>query len=140
MTWAVNDQEFESVTRLSAEARYDYFIKRAASFGELWGLVEDDPEARSGTSFLFVEGPAEWWYMPVWPHPRFAEAWADAERREARPQAIDVDAWVTYWTQRAVADGIKPLVFPAREDPGHLVGPRELQRDLLEELSLFEAE
>jgi hypothetical protein len=140
MAWMVNDQEFESVIRLSPEERYDYFIKRAASFGEVWGLVEDDPEARSGTSFVFVEGAAKWWYMPVWPHSRYAEAWAEREHPGARPQAIDVDAWVTHWTKRAVADGIKPLVFPTPEDPGHLVGPRELQRDLLEELSLFEAE
>lgn len=140
MAWTVNDPEFESVTQLAPEARYDYFVKRAAGFGELWALLEEDPEARSGTSFLFVEGPAKWWYMPIWPHPRYAEAWAERERPGAQPKSIDVDAWVTYWTKRAVADGIKPLVFPTLEDPGHLVGPRELQRDLLEELSQFEAQ
>lgn len=37
---------------------------------------------------------------------------ADRERPGARSQSIDTDAWVTYWTRRAVADGIKPLIFP----------------------------
>jgi hypothetical protein len=76
----------------------------------------------------------------VWPHQRYATAWAEGEDPEARPHAIDVDQWVTYWTRRAVEEGIKPLVFATPGDAGHLVGARELQRDLLEELAKFEAE
>lgn len=140
MVWTVSDEEFGSVTRLAPQDRYQYFIKRAADHGELWALAEDDPEARSGTSFLFLQGPAGNWYLPVWPHERYAATWAAARKEGARPSAIDVDGWVTFWTRRAIDDGIKPLVFPTPDDPGHLVGARHLQRDLLEELSKFEAQ
>lgn len=127
------------MTRLAPQARYEYFVKRVADRGELWALTRDDPEARSGTAFLFVDGPGGRSYLPVWPHQRYATAGAQGDALEARPLAIDVDQWVSYWTRRAVEDGIKPLVFPTPDDAGHLVGARELQRDLLEELAKFEA-
>jgi hypothetical protein len=41
MSWAVNDAEFEHVLALSAPRRYEYFIKRSAGHGELWGLHGD---------------------------------------------------------------------------------------------------
>jgi hypothetical protein len=41
MSWEVNDKEFESVLALSAGLRYEHFIKRSASHGELWGLHGD---------------------------------------------------------------------------------------------------
>jgi hypothetical protein len=140
MTWTVKDEEFEAVTHLAAEARYEYSVKRAASHGELWALTRDDPEARSGTAFLFVEGPAGRSYLPVWPNSRYAAAWAEGKHPDAQPHAIDIDDWVTFWTRRAVEDDVKPLVFPIPDDPGHLVGAREFQRDLLGELSSFEAQ
>jgi Protein of unknown function (DUF2750) len=140
MTWTVHDEEFEAVTSLAPEARYEYFVKRAADQGEVWALTREDPEARSGTAFHFVDGPAGRLYLPVWPNPRYAAAWAEGEIFQARPHAVDIDHWVTYWTRRAVEDDVKPLVFPTSDDPGHLVGARELQRDLLDELAKFEAE
>ena len=41
VTWDLGDQEFESVRALSAQKRYEYFIKRAASHGELYGLRDE---------------------------------------------------------------------------------------------------
>jgi hypothetical protein len=41
MSGDVNNAEFESVLALSAPRRYEYFIKRSAGHGELWGLHGD---------------------------------------------------------------------------------------------------
>jgi hypothetical protein len=38
VTWVVNDEEFGSGLALPANGRYEYFVKRAASHGEVWGL------------------------------------------------------------------------------------------------------
>jgi Protein of unknown function (DUF2750) len=111
-----------------------------ADSGRLFAVVKPDPESRSGPAFVFVEGPAGRWYIPIWPHERYAAAWAESGKPQTRPQPIEVDEWLTFWTRRAIQEGIRSLVFPTPEDAGHLVGARDLQRDLLEELSLFEAE
>jgi hypothetical protein len=37
MGWEVDNEEFESVLGLPGIARYEYFVKRAASHGQLWG-------------------------------------------------------------------------------------------------------
>ena len=50
MSWQLNEQEFESVLALPAKNRYEYFVKRSASHGELgglhgvrgWVMAEDD--------------------------------------------------------------------------------------------------
>jgi hypothetical protein len=42
MGWEVNDQEFGAVLELRGNRRYEYFVKRAASHGELWGLHGND--------------------------------------------------------------------------------------------------
>jgi hypothetical protein len=41
MSWDIRDQEFEAVQALPAPKRYEYFIKRAASHGELYGLRDE---------------------------------------------------------------------------------------------------
>ncbi|WP_079508607.1 DUF2750 domain-containing protein [Mesobacillus jeotgali] len=34
----MNSKEFEAVIRQPAEVRYEYFIKKAADYEEVWGL------------------------------------------------------------------------------------------------------
>jgi hypothetical protein len=41
VAWEVNDEEFTSILALPANRRYGYFVKRAASHGEVWSLRGD---------------------------------------------------------------------------------------------------
>jgi Protein of unknown function (DUF2750) len=60
MSWAVNDAEFEHVLALSAPRRYEYFIKRSAGHGELWGLHGDG-------GWVMAEDDDGRTLFPVWP-------------------------------------------------------------------------
>jgi Protein of unknown function (DUF2750) len=86
MGWKVNDAEFESVLALAGRVRYEYFVKRAASHGQLWGL-------RGDGGWVVAEDNDGNQHFPVWPHQRFAEACATGPWRGEEPVPLDVDEW-----------------------------------------------
>ena len=68
MSWQVNDAEFTAVLDLPAPRRYEYFVKRAASYGRLWGLrggggwvIAEDDDRRSALSGLASSRFARRW-------------------------------------------------------------------------------
>jgi len=128
--WDVNDQEFRSVLQLSGNRRYGYFVKRASSHGELWGL-------RGAGGWVVAADDEAVPHLPVWPHPRFAEACATGPWTAEQPGAIDIDEWVEGWLP-INRDGMRVAVFQTPEDQGVSVGTERLKRDLEDELSQFE--
>jgi Protein of unknown function (DUF2750) len=127
----VNDQEFRAVLKLPGSERYGYFVKRAASHGELWGLRSDEGWVVAGDD----EGNP---HFPVWPHARFAEACATGPWEGEKPVEIDVDEWLEGWLPNLERDGMRVAVFQTPEDHGVSVGTERLKRDLEDELSQFE--
>ena len=130
MSWAVNDAEFESVLALSAPRRYEYFIKRSAGHGELWGLHGDG-------GWVMAEDDDGRTLFPVWPHPRFADACSTAAWADGTPQAIDIDEWVEAWIPQLSNQGFGIAVFQTPSDRGVAVPPDRIKRDLEDELSQF---
>jgi hypothetical protein len=131
MAWEVKDQEFRSVLELPGSRRYGYFVKRAASHGELWGL-------RGDGGWVVAADDDAVPHFPVWPHPRFAEACATGPWAGEKPAAIDIDEWVEAWLANLERDGMRVAVFQTPEDQGVSVGTGRLKRDLENELSHFE--
>jgi Protein of unknown function (DUF2750) len=131
MPWDVNEQEFRAVLRLPGNERYAYFVKRAASHGELWGLRGDE-------GWVVAEDDEGNPHFPIWPHPRFAEACANGPWKGEKPLAIDVDEWVEGWLPNLQRDGMRVAVFQTPGDHGVSVGTERLKRDLEDELSQFE--
>jgi hypothetical protein len=129
--WEMNDEEFESVLALPANRRYEYFVKRAASHGELWGL--------RGAGGWVVAGDDEGnKHFPVWPHPRFAEACATGPWDGEKPVAIDVDEWIEAWLPKLEEDGMRVAVFQKPDEQGVGVAPERLKKDLESEVAEFE--
>jgi Protein of unknown function (DUF2750) len=128
--WDVNEQEFRSVLELPGNQRYGYFVKRAASHGELWGL-------RGEGGWVVAEDDEAVPHFPVWPHPRFAEACAAGPWAGERPAAIDIDEWVEAWLSNLERDRLRVAVFQTPEDQGVSVGASRMRRDLEDELARF---
>jgi hypothetical protein len=70
MELELKEEEFDSVRRLPARERYKYFIKKAADSQTVWSLWNN------GWALL---GDDEGEAVPVWPHAKFAEAFALGE-------------------------------------------------------------
>jgi hypothetical protein len=131
MAWEVNDQEFRSVLELPGSRRYAYFVKRAASHGELWGL-------RGEGGWVVAEDDEAVPHFAVWPHPRFAEVCATGHWAGEKPEAIDIDDWVEAWLPNLERDRMRILVFQTPDERGVSVDSERLKRDLDDELSQFE--
>ena len=131
MTWKVNDEEFRSALLLPASRRYAYFVKKAASHGEVWGL-------RGEGGWVVAADNEEIQHFPVWPHARFAEACAEGPWAGEQSVAVDIDEWVEAWLPKLGEDGMRVAVFQTPEDQGVGVAPERLKRDLEDELAQFE--
>jgi hypothetical protein len=131
VTWNVDDKELESVFALGAAERYRYFVARAARYGEVWSLRDDN-------GWATAEDDSGGSLFPVWPHRRYAETCAVGDWEGLAPRSIDVDEWVTAWTPKTKKDGLKIVVFPTPDETGVIAEPDQVAGDLDKELEQFE--
>ncbi|HEY2585405.1 MAG TPA: DUF2750 domain-containing protein [Tepidisphaeraceae bacterium] len=133
MSWELRDKEFESVIKLGAPARYEYAIKRIADRQEVWSLWEN------GWVLLGADDGRE--MVPVWPHARFAAAYAVGDWADREPRAIELSAWIDRWIPGITRDGRAVAVFPTRTadaNRGTVVEPEQMLQDLRGELDMVE--
>ena len=131
MTKSVSDKEYEGVTSLPAPERYSHFVRQVADFGEVWSLRSDD-------GWVATADDAGQSAFPVWPHRRYAEAFATDAWAEAAAAAIPLDAWLERWLPGIAGDGRLVAVFPVAPARGVMVTPERLQADLRQEMQRYE--
>ena len=127
----VNDKELAAVIALSGPDRYGYFVRTVADSEELWTL-------RSADGFALVAAADERELVPVWPHRRFAEAWAEIQRKGAEPAVVSLERWFEAWTTGLKKDDRGVAVFPVPNGQGVVVTPDQLHEDLSAECSQYE--
>jgi len=129
----ISDAEFRGVTALTGPERYSHFIRQVADFQNVWSLrtpagwvsMGDDAGARS---------------IPVWPHRRYAEAFATGDWSDAEAAPIEMADWMECWLPGMASDGVQVTVFPVvtQKIQGVMVPAQQLQRDLELELEQYE--
>lgn len=129
--YRLSDQQFEAVRKLSVEKRYVHLVKRAGAMGELWSLRAED-----GWVVGADESGRE--FVPVWPHPRYAEAAADGAWATATPAPISTSEWLERRTADLTRLSRLVGVFPVEGGPNAVIDPEAFAADLLEELALVE--
>jgi hypothetical protein len=77
-------------------------------------------------------------FVPVWPHPRYAEDEATGDWEDSTPALIDVHDWLDTWTPNLVVDKRLVGVFPVHGQEQAVIEPSEFAADLRDELSLVE--
>jgi hypothetical protein len=125
MSYPLDPAQFQRVSRLPASPRFDEFVNRVCEHQQVWGL-------RSANGWAVVDAEGDDCF-PVWPHPDFAAAWAVNDLADCKPQAIDLDAWLSRWTPGMDKDGTLVLVFPTNDDDdeGLVMSASELEDALL---------
>jgi len=131
MPRVINDKQFESVSSLPAAERYSHFVRQVADWQEVWSLRSSDGWVLLGDS----EGHE---YFPVWPHARYAEAFATDGFAGAQPTSIPLDDWLARCLPGLVSDGFSVAVFPVTPCRGVTVGPEQLRADLERELQNYQ--
>lgn len=127
MTYTLSPKEFHSVSGMSAEERFDYFVDAIIKSKEVWTLSSDQ-----GTVLMSSEGED---CLPVWPHPDFAEQWVSGDWSDCTAMSIDLGVWLERWLPGMDEDGIALAVFPGTEEEGIVVTAKEMRKTVLAQQS-----
>ena len=127
----MNRKQFDSVVSLDAPKRYQHFISKIADWEEVWSLKNTE-------GFVGMADDNGNECIPFWPHPDYAEALANIEWNDCKPEKIPLDAFIGKWLPGMEKDGINVAVFPTPESKGIMVNPKQLKTDLEAESKQYE--
>jgi hypothetical protein len=123
--YAVNDQEFEAVLGLDAPQRYEHFLKRICDTERVYLLVDGDQLV-----VLSDENGGAPDQLPLWPHPRYGEAYRD-EFGGAPLGEMGLEELVERALPSLAEDGVDIAVFPTPKGESPVVPPTRLRDDVL---------
>jgi uncharacterized protein DUF2750 len=130
MTYDLSDEEREGVLAADDDKQYAYFVKKVADWGEAFVLAKDD----TWPSVVDDDGTS---YLPVWPHPGFAEESVSGEWAQHEITPVEVHKFLDVLENlHAKGDGLAMFRQPDRGFIG--VKPGELLEDLTGELDRIE--
>ncbi|KEH85352.1 DUF2750 domain-containing protein [Clostridium novyi] len=104
----MNKKEFEAVLKVSAEIRYEYFIKKIVDYEEIWGLYDN------GWVTTIDENKRV--LIPLWPKKEFAEYCARNEWKETTAKSIDLYEFIEEWIPEMKKDKQSTSIFWNNKD------------------------
>ncbi|MDR3003753.1 MAG: DUF2750 domain-containing protein [Acidovorax sp.] len=130
-SYSLHRQQFQAVSALASHQRYRHFIARVSDWQHVWGLKHEDGWVTASDNNGNLASP-------FWPHPDYAMACTGREWAGNSPASIEVHHFLNRWLPGMEKDGLLVAVFPTPTMQGAVVAPRQLQRDIEEELSRLE--
>lgn len=124
----MDNKELEAVIKLSAQKRYEYFIKKIVDFEELWGLYDDGWAMTSDDNKNMM--------IPFWPKKEYADFCAIGEWRGYTSESIDLYEFINKWLPDMKVDNIKPSIFFNNENSA-VIEVEKLIGDIEEELENY---
>lgn len=104
MSYKIHPKELENVFALNSRKRYEHFISKVCDWEELW-ILENDEE-----KFLIECPEPHVKYVPVWPHPEYAEAY-EKDYKVYSPAKIELSSFINNWSPGLNDDGIRSECF-----------------------------
>lgn len=125
----VSKQELETVTALSPEKRYNYFVKRICDWEQVWTLYEDDyivlNEAKNGKLYILL-----------FPFKDFAEHYATNTRgmKGVSYKSFEINEFLETIIKKLQANNVSnALVFPVANGYGLNVSMTDMVKDIQSE-------
>jgi len=131
MPYRMNAQQFENVLALSSEDRFIHFIGKVADWQELWGITIDD-------NWMIPKKPDGPNYIPVWPHPEYAEKVSNDRYPESKTKKLEVVDFIENWIPIFDENNVTIAIFPDREWVFWAMKPNELGQSLNDEIAQYE--
>lgn len=131
MSWKISDEEFTAVLKLKEINRYEYFIKKVSDWEELWSLSNNE-------GWVLASDNQGRYFIPVWPHHRYAQACAQGVWEDCQPKSIELDSWLERWIPGMMNDHRIISVFPTPNNKGYLVEPDKMEVDLMTECENYD--
>lgn len=123
MNNVLTEQQIETVSNMSEEALYRYFIEQTVERQQVWGLRDEDGFVQLGTNGQVC--------LPVWPHEELALQCAMDEWEGCEPVAIPVQLWASHWLANMNKKGAWLTICPNEYDMCLVCEPLDVQRDTL---------
>lgn len=118
MSYELTETERNAALQLNADYRFDHFISKLVEHEELFVLTDEH-----GVMMLTTEDED---CIPVWPHPEYAQAWAEGEWAECKPQSITLKVWLERWVEGMEQDELCVAVFPTPDQEGIVLEPADV--------------
>ena len=122
MTEPLTTQQLDAINAMSAEQRYDEFVRDVIEWQAVWSLSSEQ-----GWAIISDDGDE---YLPVWQHTDLAALWATGGYSDCQPKMIPLNEWLEKWLPGMDKDGIMITVCPDVEGEGIVVSAAELLEDL----------
>ena len=130
MSWNVNDAEFNAVLALDTAMRYSYFIGHVTDWEEVWGLRNE-----AGWALVGNDDGVE--AIAVWPHERYASAYATGELQDCQPASISLNDWMETWLPNMAKDGTHVAAFVLPGGKGPIISAEVHLTDLTDECEKY---
>jgi hypothetical protein len=122
----IDANQLKAVVTLPAPQRYEYFIKRVAQTGEVWGLYRNGWALATKDDGTLV--------FALWPEREFALLCAEFEWEGYEPQAFALRELLDELLPQLQQDGLLPGIFRTPGSKGVMPSPGLLRVDLQDEL------
>ena len=129
MTYELNQKQFESVMALPDVKRFEHFISRIVDWEEVWSL-------KSPSGWATVHSKQRL-CVPFWPHPKYAEAFANGEWSGYIAEKIELDDFLKKWLPGMKKDNNLVAVFPNLGMQGIVVEASRVLVAINEELEKY---
>jgi hypothetical protein len=125
----LSEKEMEAVLKLPGPKRFDYFVKKVADFGKVWGLFD------KGWAMAGDDNGQE--VLLLWPAKQYAQLSAVKDWASFQPMEISLEEFLNEWIPQMVKRNERIGVFLAPDGKGVISEPSELNTSLANELKKF---
>ena len=127
------NKEIEMVLAQSNEVRFDYFIKRVADWGEVWGLKGSD-------GWVMSADETGKQVAVFWPFAEFASLCSVDEWEGTFPASISIEAFTTRWLPGLEKEARLVGIFPNLLKQASVIKPIKLLQIINSEIESLESE
>jgi hypothetical protein len=125
----IGQKQIDAVLALSANKRYEYFIKVVADWEEVWGLYQN------GWALAATDTGAP--VFPLWPAKEYANLCAKKEWSGYIPEVISLESFMVELVPNLKADSVLVGVFYTPENRGITPPLDKLVTDISHELEKY---
>ncbi|TZG00041.1 DUF2750 domain-containing protein (plasmid) [Chryseobacterium panacisoli] len=127
----MHSKEIENILRLEPIKRYEYFIKKAADFEQLWTIIDQDGD-------YVISEIDEFNLISFWPAEEFVTLYLERGWDDCKPIKLTLDDLKENIFDIINSENYLINVFPVNGKSGFVVNLEEFNRDLQEELDKIE--
>jgi hypothetical protein len=125
--YRLGDNEVDNVLRQTNQIRFEYFVKRVADWGEVWGLKGEN-------GWVLSADDTGNQIAAFWPFKEYANLCSTGSWSQTEPTKIELSSFLDRWLPGLKQDGFFVSVFPNLAGQASVTDPLVLKEYLESEM------